>query len=441
MKKNESINTSAKIIIPKKWITPSVEKKKEEILDNLNSISDFEIENVGTDIECQKIIKQIRHGRGTRLSMNDIDLLINNWYLRIISGNLQSFDKSRYKQIALKMVDKAKEQWREHIRADFLYNFKNYGLNLDDEIALKLIKCWYAQVIIDYIKDFDYLSKEVAISLYDKTGSYIPLKHFKEEDRKDIALFYIEKWEYFYLEGIDGDVNFANQILWLKNKNKFRMLCENIERFPSKLHKEIALNIINAWWDAYLLSKLHDFEWMDKEIAVALWERWSFTTDLKKYTSEARQDVALYLLDKKEHPSLHNVPRLNLDFANKIIEKKEFVYLINNIEYFFERDHKQIFLNLTNAWYYSFSHDILYKFKWKDKEVAMILLNYRKTKGDTSMLNYFASYIAINTNEFTGLDDEVASELIDLWFWEQVKKQKKSYKDLSIFTKMRLLMK
>ena len=52
---------------------------------------------------------------------------------------------------------------------------------------------------------------------------------------------------------------------------------------------------------------------------------------------------------------------------------------------------------------------------------------------------YIWEYVAKNPSQFTGLDDEIANELIDLWFWDLVKKHKKLYKDLSTLTKMRLL--
>jgi hypothetical protein len=52
---------------------------------------------------------------------------------------------------------------------------------------------------------------------------------------------------------------------------------------------------------------------------------------------------------------------------------------------------------------------------------------------------YIWEYVANNHSQFTGLDDEIANELIDLWFWDLVKKHKKLYKDLSTLTKMRLL--
>ena len=74
MEKKWNIITSNKIIIPGK------EKTKDDLLENLNSISSEEIEHIGTDIECQNVIKKF-YNYSWDITMKDIDLLIDNWYL------------------------------------------------------------------------------------------------------------------------------------------------------------------------------------------------------------------------------------------------------------------------------------------------------------------------------------------------------------------------
>jgi hypothetical protein len=68
------------------------------------------------------------------------------------------------------------------------------------------------------------------------------------------------------------------------------------------------------------------------------------------FVTEERKEIVLHILDEKysTKPSLSGVPRLNIDFANQLIERKEYTYLVDNIEYFFERDHKGIALTLLN---------------------------------------------------------------------------------------------
>ena len=141
---------------------------------------------------------------------------------------------------------------------------------------------------------------------------------------------------------------------------------------------------------------------------------------------------------------------MNIDFANQLIERKEYAYLVDNIEYFFERDHNNIAHTLLDNWYL-LTHGALRKFTWKDKWLVVALFEKAKEIDSKNIdgvdqekfknidAKYIWEYVAKNPSQFTGLDDEIANELIDLWFWDLVKKHKKLYKDLSTLTKMRLL--
>ena len=98
MEKKWNIITSNKIIIPGK------EKTKDDLLENLNSISSEEIEHIGTDIECQNVIKKF-YNRSWDITMKDIDLLIDNWYLKIIWERIRGLRKDIHKEVANAIIE------------------------------------------------------------------------------------------------------------------------------------------------------------------------------------------------------------------------------------------------------------------------------------------------------------------------------------------------
>ena len=439
-KKWTTPNTVNKIVIPSKdLVSPVIKQGKDEILENLNSISKEDIDGISNDIECQRIIFLLENNKWI-VTEEDLDLLMGNWYLGIIWRKIWQYNEYIQRNIAIKLINKAAELWRPHI-----WKYLEHLSVYDNQIALTLIKCGYEKELYDHIDAFKWLSKEVAIAIYDAIWETIPLRYLNN-DREEVILYYIEKWEddiNLSNNIIHCDLEFANKILKVNNKHKYDIICRNISCFPSEIHKEIALTIIKDWWAYELLTWLSRFEWMDLEIAVALWEQWYFTTNLKKYNPEARTDIALYLLDKRELVSLEDVNKLNLDFANKLIERGKIDILKNNIQYFFERDHKAIALSLLNNWYY-LKDDDLKKFKWKDKELILALFDFISNNDSLKESNAkqeLCEYIAYDPTEFTWLDDDIATILIDMWYWERVKKYKNLYKNLSTYTKMRLLMK
>lgn len=441
-KKWNKINTVAKIIIPQK------DKTQDELLENLNSVSSKEIKEIGNDIECKQVMEKFKHNRW-EVRKEDFYLLIDNGYLSFIWDYIEYFNSYCQKDIAIRVIKKAAEEWRSRIR-EYLENFSY----LDNDAALAMIKWGYANVVYYHIDSFSNLWKDAAIALYKETWDFESLKHFKESDREDISFYYIEQWNndinlWWYIK---CNKDLADKILKLNNENKFRVICKNIEAFPDDEHKEIALNIIKEWWASTLLEWIGWFTWMDKEVALALAEHDSFTSNLKLFAAEDRQEIALNLLDHWYKPSLEDVPKLNLDFANKLIEKGLKDYLINNIQYFFERDHKAIALAILDSWHF-LMHESLKKFKWKDKELVLKLFEHAnsyepdttntelKAKNKKYLIEYVWEYVADNPNEFTWLDDEIATMLIDMGLWDKVKRHKKLYKELSTFTKMRLLIK
>ena len=108
MEKKWNIINSNKIIIPGK------EKTKDDLLENLNSISSEEIEHIGTDIECQNVIKKF-YNYSWDITMKDIDLLIDNWYLKIIWERISGLRKDIHKEVAIKIIKKATAEWRDRI--------------------------------------------------------------------------------------------------------------------------------------------------------------------------------------------------------------------------------------------------------------------------------------------------------------------------------------
>ena len=57
------------------------------------------------------------------------------------------------------------------------------------------------------------------------------------------------------------------------------------------------------------------------------------------------------------------------------------------------------------------------------------------------VLNVIARYVANRPEEFTGLDDQIATLLIDMWFWHEVKENRYYYTNLRTATKRRIFMK
>ena len=78
-KKWTTPNTVNKIIIPSKdLVSPVIKQGKDEILENLNSISKEDIDGISNDIECQRIIFLLENNKWI-VTEEDLDLLIGRF--------------------------------------------------------------------------------------------------------------------------------------------------------------------------------------------------------------------------------------------------------------------------------------------------------------------------------------------------------------------------
>lgn len=444
MKKNNTvINTTAKIVIPKKS-NSTTESRRKEILEDLASITDIDIENIWTELECKRIKKELENGTGHRLSQKDIDFLINNWHCIYLCENIWKVPLKYHKTIALSFINNCKPVFDllgSDVRDKYLVNFKDSSI-FDSDIALALIKWWYSYILIDNIDSFQLLDKKVAIELYKAKNKCLPIQKFSKSKRNDVALFYIENWVDIKLDGCIFIKEFANNILKLNNGHKFEILCKYIENFKQYDKEEIVSNIIIAGWAKILLNYIDSFQQtlLSKETAFSLFEHLDDNDDYwhinpAHFIEKDRKDIVLYILDHWHEPYLLNVPGLNLDFAKKIIERNKLDYLAQHIHHFQEEDHKEILISLLDAWYFNIV--TLKRFKWKDKDCIMKLF---QCAGD-SRAKELAEYIAENPDEFWELDDEIANKLIDLWYGSKVKCFRNFYKDLKPRTKLRLITK
>ena len=417
-----TIDTTTKIIIPKKWDLSTIESSRESVLETLRDIKDDEIANIWDKVKYNKVVTKLSTSKywefNESITEDDINFLISKSYFKILSKYI-----------------------------------KFIPLRFHNDIASAMIKSWRSDEVLNVfsnLKIYDELSKDVAIALYEANSKFLPLHVFNLSDWKEVILYYLECWiddtnmncisECFSDPNIDFDCDeeFVNKILSTNNPNKYEFICENIGYFDQKYHKRIALSIINSWWAKTFRKYISQFKENDKEIAFALGKHGIFALHLEYFINKDRKEISLYLLENWVKEPLRCVTDLDVDFANRLIEKKEGNYLMENIQYFPGSDRKTIVMNCINKKWWKWTLTINpSSISGKDKELFMAIFNI----GDKKLQDIFAHHLADYPWSYSGLDDEIATLLIDMWYWTQVKMHQNQYKNLKTITKLRLLTK
>ena len=404
VKENPTTN-AMNIVIPH---NPNQSEERKELLKNLQSISQEDIEKIGSNVYLNLIIKDLQKGNFDNLDKDAALILINN---------------NRYPL--------------------FLKRFNHFKW-LDKEVAIALIDSGHIRDFTQNTNLFVWLDKEVATALIDN-GCDIDLRDFIESDRKEIAFYAISKWKSIDLIHImnissDDDLEFAKQLISL-NAIWCAKVVSLIEHSPNQIDKNykktIALHMINENHSNILLNNAKSFEWwLDKEVAIALIDN-GCDIDLRDFIENDRKEIAFYAISKWKSINLIHIMNISsnddLEFAKQLISLNEnwcnqVVSLIkhstNQIDrnykkaialHMINENHLDILLNNAKSfeWWLDkevatalidsghIRSNIIPHFEWLDKEVAMALINHNYT---TILYN--------NIGCFEWLDEEV---YIELW--------------------------
>ena len=432
VKENPTTN-AMNIVIPH---NPNQSEERKELLKNLQSISQEDIEKIGSNVYLNLIIKDLQKGNFDNLDKDAALILINN---------------NRYPL--------------------FLKRFNHFKW-LDKEVAIALIDSGHIRDFTQNTNLFVWLDKEVAITLIDN-GCDIDLRDFIENDRKEIAFYAISKWKSIDLIHImnissNDDLKFAKQLISLNenwcnqvvslikhstnqidknykkaialhmiNENHSDILLNNAKSFEWWLDKEVAIALIDnghirsniiphfEWLDkevamalinhnytTILYNNIGCFEWLDEEVYIELWKK-GFEVKLDNLSKSDKRKLALSIVWSGKNINISTILNKidsndDLEFAKQLIRLNEIwcnlvIELIKNTT-------NKTYLNaialemINNNYIYEFLDIIDFFDKWLGSDVALAFINYDITQ--------FIAYIEY----FEWLNWKVVKALDDAWF-------------------------
>lgn len=362
-----------------------------------------------------------------------------NWFSKTITEYL-----IHYYYPDKEIADKLVEKW---------YDFKKYNSVLfhfsDDSkcyVAVLILKYWWEPDFNEIPKE--YFTQDFALEIlniktehaYNFLAEHIGF--FDKSIQKMLALKYIEAGQWKYVDAMWPDT-----IRW----------------------KDIAMSLIDNGKEEELMRYMDfGFEWLDMDVVNKLIEK---KYDLKKiskwlgcFREEDRKEIALEIIKAWWEPNLSLVPKRDLtqDFAQEIINLKSdnwFRVLALNIPFFGSSPvRKNIIYDLIKSGWLKYIRSEILNAKnfddYLDKKFMKIVLESYGTTEASKYLRKFndldseialafiqsggISSVVTHLESFNNLNDKVAKNLIAEWYKNEVQRNKERF-NLSIFTKRRLL--
>ncbi len=371
-----------------------------EVADNLEKFQGLNQEvamRLINDGRSQSVAWNLKKFKG--LNQEVAMMLIKNGEEELITNNLDKFESLDVKEIAIsligvglgdyviKKIDNFKglkypevalmlikaNQWAKI--ASNLEKFQE--LNLDQEVALNLIKDNWLNAFDNNIKKFKNLSREIAFYLIEHHRGYLVARNldkFRDLDQ-EVAMRLIN----------DGDSEFV---------------ADNLSKFKG-LNQEVAFKLLEAKHSYCVFRSIEEFQGLelDQEFALKLIE-----CDCSKVLIE----------------NLAKFKGLNQEVAMMFIKTGEGYLVVNNLNKFQDLNHQQIALKLIELGSGSAVASNLNKFQGLNQEVVLKLIELGSE-----------SAVANNLNKFQGLNQEVALKLIETGYWSVVIKNLEKFQDLN----------
>ena len=399
-------------------VDASKHDESDALLDTLIWLTDEQVSAAWKGLAISSILKsieqwEIQHDEWKKLDFDWAKTLIENGHLPTLMKNIKAFKWKDHKKIILEVI--------EHLEPDKNNNYSQYNLSnfewLDEEVAMRLIDKWLADLLNNNIHHFNSLGKEVFFKLIDKWREDIlddNMFNFKWFDKEDAIKvidmgkedFLSKKIEWF--KWLDGDV-----ALKLIDKWREDILDSSIDYFEW-LNKYVALKLIDNGKEDILSKKIKWFKWLDKEVALKLIEKRKCDVLSKTIKSFEwlNKEVALKLIDMWGEYILDNsigcFEWLDKDVALKLIDngKEDIVGKHVNCFKWFDLS-KDLLIKLINNKKFNVLPNLVGVVKKLDKEIAIALIE--NGRADVMFDK------RLNLRWLDKLDKEVAMKLIDNW--------------------------
>ena len=322
---------------------------------------------------------------------------------RVLLENLKSF-RWLDEEIFLHLLKWARTQEDKsllHNRLDSFEWLDEWLVEKDSSLDLKDNKLENEKITnkmyIETARDGS-LSKEIAFDFIENKKRVIVvdnIKKFKQQDHKEIADLFIEKWYYRELGRNRKDFE------WLNHNN---IVKKAIQKTPWKirdlldnnnfewLNKETAKLLIEVWEERVLLENLKSFRWLDKEIFLYFYE-WDYSWD------------DIILLFRNMEDMYDTFEWLDKEVAKLLIETWQDTEIFSNSfdKEIFDKEIARLIIDKNkDSWF--LSHELWF-FKWLDKEIADLLIK-----------DWYIESVAQNLNSFEKLGEEIKNLLIEKWY-------------------------
>lgn len=289
----------------------------------------------------------------------------------------------------------------KHINVDDLaYNIENFE-SLDQEIAIRLIKQWYSQLLINNFDKFDWLNYEDIVNEMIKKdgGCALILGNLDKFDWlvsiKKIVLLMVTHYRYFLVKNIKlfnkyPDYNDIVKII-VDNWPGYEGYNEFLFVHLGNIDNEILKYVIEAIYktDAVVEYKRKELEAKKYIGHHILSFYWLLDIEVAKFLIRVKP-YEIGRLYRYGHWRIHfwvwecvakNIQKFkesdHKEIANMIIKsggKDAVITMVANIDRFKWIDYKDIAIKLINAWYIENLMKYAYKFKWLDEDVAIMLI-------------------------------------------------------------------
>ena len=360
-------------------------------------------------------------------------LLIENWIL---------CDINKFTWLDMDVINKLKEKHYNFNLKDLkLYNFIEEDRKY---VLLEILRSWW-EPDLTLVPEKD-LTQDFALKIFyiDAAHAYNFLAKsrgfFDESTQKILAIKYIEAGQWKYI-----DAKWLDTIRW----------------------EDIAISLIDNWKEGELVGQMDSWlQWLDIVVINRLKEKGYDLKNLDKwlwcFIEETRKDIALEIIKAWWEPDLTLIPKKDLtqDFAQEIINLRldNWLKVLSPVILFFDSSLVgNILLDLINAGWWKYLRDEILDTNrfdaYLDKKFMLAVLRSEGVVKAWEILKKFTNLdsevalafikaggtlqVVTNLRSFGNLDDKVAKSLIKEGYKDDVQENKERF-SLGVFTKFYL---
>ena len=233
----------------------------------------------------------------------------------------------------------------------------------------------------------------------------------------------------------------------LINHGELLYVFDNMDKFENLDHKKLAKKLIDMGQSYRVHHYIDRFKWLDDDVAEKLISEWlsEFVAEnINKFDSLYHKEIAeklmkasfwgLYLAENIDKFEWLN----HKEIAEKLINGPFWQWVAENIDKFEWLNHKEVVEKLIERWYVDTVADNIDKFEWLNREEVVMKLidewclyhviknmkkfdsSYHKKIAKKLIEKGHAFYVGENIDNFKWLDEEIAKKFIEVWYWKYV---------------------